>query len=120
METSIIIKIRTEVLTWNGVTALPHRFGGIEFRFGKREVGHMHGDYLVDIPFPMKIHDDLITKGIVEKHHILPDSGWISFYIKEDKDIETAIALFRKSYDLAFKQKQKRKISDNQRKEFDQ
>jgi len=31
-------------------------------------------------------------------HHILPDSGWISFRIKKEKDIEHTILLFRISY----------------------
>ena len=26
--------IRSEVLSWDGVSARPHRFGGIEFRYG--------------------------------------------------------------------------------------
>jgi hypothetical protein len=29
---------------WPGVTVEPHRFGGIEFREGRREIGHLHGD----------------------------------------------------------------------------
>ncbi|HYS98071.1 MAG TPA: luciferase family protein, partial [Candidatus Dormibacteraeota bacterium] len=38
--------IREAVTSWPGVTALPHRFGGIEYRFGKKEMGHVHGDRL--------------------------------------------------------------------------
>ncbi len=30
---------------WPGVTAHPHRFGGMEYRLGKRELGHIHGDH---------------------------------------------------------------------------
>ena len=44
------------VLSWDGMAVAPHRFGGTEFRIGKREVGHIHGDSLVDIPFPKKIY----------------------------------------------------------------
>ncbi|HEY9385710.1 MAG TPA: luciferase family protein [Nitrososphaeraceae archaeon] len=39
------------------VTAEPHHFGGVEFRLNKKELGHMHSDRLVDLPFPMKIRD---------------------------------------------------------------
>ena len=35
---------------WSGITAQPHRFGGTEYRLGRREIGHVHGDHLVDIP----------------------------------------------------------------------
>jgi hypothetical protein len=36
-------KIHETVLSWPDVTAHPHRFGGTEFRLGKRELGHIHG-----------------------------------------------------------------------------
>ncbi len=92
------------VLGWPEVTAHPHRFGGTEFRLGKRELGHIHGDYLVDIPFPRKVRDEIVATGHAEPHHILPQSGWISFYLNETAAIERAIALFRQSFDLIAKQ----------------
>ena len=39
-------RIRTEVEGWDGVTSRPHRFGGVAFMLGKRELGHIHGDRL--------------------------------------------------------------------------
>ena len=97
-------KIRGTVTNWAGVTAYPHRFGGVEFRLGKRELGHMHGNALVDIPLPMKIRDELVAAGRVEPHHILPKSGWVSFYIREEGDIEKAIELLKLSFDIASQQ----------------
>ena len=98
-------KIHETVLSWPGVTAHPHRFGGTEFRLGKRELGHIHGNHLVDIPFPKKVRDDIIAAGRAEPHHVLPNSGWISFYLKEPGDIERAIALLQQSFQLAAKQR---------------
>jgi hypothetical protein len=43
---TIIESIKKEILNWPNVTAEPHRFGGLEFRLNKREMGHMHGDKL--------------------------------------------------------------------------
>jgi predicted DNA-binding protein (MmcQ/YjbR family) len=37
-------------------------------------------------------------------HHVLPESGWVSFYVGKREEIEEAIALLRRSYDLALKQ----------------
>ena len=88
-------------MSWAGVTAQPHRFGGTEYRFGAREIGHTHGDHLLDIPFPKRVRNELIAAGLAEPHHILPNSGWISFYIKRTDQVESAIALLRRSYDLA-------------------
>src|SRR6185503_5092880 len=95
------------LLTWEGMEAHPHRFGGTEFRICRREIGHIHGDVLVDIPFPKKVRDEIIAAGEAEPHHILLDSGWVSFYLRKEGDIQRAIALLKRSYDLALKQKSK-------------
>lgn len=98
-------RIHASVTSWVGVEAHPHRFGGTEYVIGKREIGHIHGDRLVDIPFPIKVHDELVAAGRAELHHILPESGWVSFYLRQEADVDSAIALLRTSYDIAAKQK---------------
>ena len=98
-------RIKQTLLSWEKVVARPHRFGGTEFCLGTREIGHIHGDYLVDIPFPKKMRDEIVAAGEAEPHHILPDTGWVSFYLRKDGDVERAIALFKRSYDIALKQK---------------
>ncbi len=91
--------------SWEGVTVQPHRFGGVEYVIGKREIGHIHGDHLVDIPFPKKVRDELVAAGRAEAHHILPETGWVSFYLRQPEDVEKAIALLQQSYQIAQKQK---------------
>jgi hypothetical protein len=76
------------VLSWEGVTSHPHRFGGTEFRLGKRELGHIHGDHLLDIPFPKKVRDEIVSAGLAKPHHILPESGWVSFLFEREDDIQ--------------------------------
>lgn len=49
----------------------------------------------------MKVRTRLIAEGKVEPHHVLPESGWITFRFKKEADIDAAIELFRLSYDLA-------------------
>jgi predicted DNA-binding protein (MmcQ/YjbR family) len=61
----------------------------------------------VDIPFPKSVRNELVAAGAAEPHHILPESGWISFYIKRDDQVQTAIALLRRSYELAIARKNK-------------
>src|SRR5258705_10159224 len=97
--------IQKAVLEWPGLTAHPHRFGGTEYRIGTREIGHMHGDSLIDIPFPTKVRHEIVAAGRAQPHHILPDSGWISFYVREPVDVERGIELLRLSFDLAVQQK---------------
>jgi hypothetical protein len=100
-------QITVEVLNWTGMSAVPHRFGGSEFRWGTREIGHLHGDHLLDIPFPKRIRDEIVAAGEAEPHHILPDSGWISFYLREPEDVQKAIALLRRSYELVLERRGK-------------
>ena len=94
-------RIAEAVMEWPGVERAPHRFGGTEFRLGKRELGHLHGDALVDLPFPRKVRDELVAAGRARPHHVLPDSGWVSFSIESPDDVERAIALFRHAYESA-------------------
>ncbi len=96
-------KIHQAVTSWNGVTAEPHRFGGTEYCLGKREIGHVHGDHMVDIPFPKKVRDELVSAARAEPHHILPDTGWVSFYIENEADVMRAIDLLHLSFELASK-----------------
>jgi len=102
-------RLITEVVSqWEGIAHEPHRFGGVEFLLGRREIGHVHGDYLVDIPFPIAVRRELVAAGTAEPHHVLPDSGWISFYIRSPEDVGHAIDLLRRSYDLAIHQRTRR------------
>jgi len=86
---------------WSGITSQPHRFGGTQYCLGRREIGHVHGDSLVDIPFPKTVRNELVTGGRAEPHHILPDSGWVSIYLKQAPDVDRAIELLRLSFEIA-------------------
>jgi hypothetical protein len=105
--------INTAVVGWDGVSQHLHRYGGTEWRLGRREIGHIHGNYLVDIPFPKKVRDEVIGAGEAEAHHILPDSGWISFYVRQPDDVAQAINLLHRSYKLAVEQQARRKSTGN-------
>jgi hypothetical protein len=94
-------RIAAEVTSWPEVEQAPHRFGGVEFRVGKRELGHLHGDRLADLPFPRRVRDELVAAGRAEPHHVLPESGWVSFRIASADDVEPAIGLFRLAYERA-------------------
>ncbi len=94
-------RIDNAVQIWRDVALRPHRFGGTEYLLGRREIGHVHGDSLVDIPFPKKVRDELVTAGRAEPHHILPKSGWVSIYLGQPSDVDRAIELLHLSYEIA-------------------
>lgn len=39
------------------------------------------------------------VEGKAEPHHVLPQSGWISYYIGSTSDVAPVVALFRLNYD---------------------
>ena len=90
----IAARIAAEVLTWDGVTEHPHRFGGREFRLGKRELGHLH-DSWADLPFTSRIREMLVETGRATPHKF-GVKGWVS----RDLDDEV-VELFRLSYERA-------------------
>jgi len=101
-------RIQSEVTGWEEITAAPHRFGGVEFKIGHREIGHVHGDSLVDVPLPKRVRDELVASGEAKPHHVLPKSGWVSVYLDEASDVHRAIAILRRSYEIAREQKDRR------------
>ena len=75
------------ILKWPGITAEPNPFGGIEFLTNKKEMEHLHGEKLADLPFPVEIRRDLVASGRALPHHIYPESGWVSYWIRNSGDI---------------------------------
>lgn len=91
-------RIAGEVLSWPEVTQRPHRFGGVEFSCRGKELGHLHGDHLCDIPLPKRLRDEYVACGMAVPHHILPQSGWVSIYLRSDRDVANAIEILRHRY----------------------
>ena len=101
-------RINRVVLSWPGVEGHPHRFGGTEYRLGRREIGHVHGQSLVDVPLPRRLRDELIAGGRARPHHVLPESGWVSVPVRSMEEADAAIGILRISYDIARGQLAKR------------
>jgi Ni,Fe-hydrogenase I large subunit len=93
-------RIEREVASWDRVTMHAHRFGGREFRVGKRELGHLHGERWADLRFHKTLRDMLVETGRAQPHHVLPETGWVSTPIS-DENVDEVIELFRLSYERA-------------------
>jgi Family of unknown function (DUF5519) len=91
-------RLEETVASWSRISVYPHRFGGREFRFANAEVGHVHNGGVVDIPFPRSIRNALLTEGLAEEHRWVPNSGWVTFRVRSDKDLQHGIWLMRLSY----------------------
>lgn len=93
-----VSRFEEEILKWPNVSAHAHRFGGREFRLGKAEIGHIHIGGILDIPFPKSLHDVLLRDGLAEEHRWVPDSGWITAYVRNDEEWKHGIWLMELSY----------------------
>lgn len=92
---SAIALILAEVGGWPGVSLAPHRFGGTAFRLGRGELGHVHPNGLLDIAFPKPMRDELVAGHRAEPHHVLTESGWVTFRLHGDADVPHALDLLR-------------------------
>jgi len=92
--------IIAEVTSWPDVTTQPGRFGSTQFVVGKREVGHVHGDSVVDIPCRKERCKEWIEGGRAEQHRFAPAFG-ISVFLRQEEDINNALSLLRESYNMA-------------------
>lgn len=90
-----------EIGRWPGVTTGDNGRMGVEFRYGKIELGHMHGRHVAHMPMPKRLRDELIAAGQATPHPVMPDSGWVQLIIATLTDEKKTIELFRQNYDRA-------------------
>jgi hypothetical protein len=90
--------IEVEVSGWKGISVGVHKYGGIQFNYNGKEIGHIHSNGLLDVLFNRKIKCQLMNEGLINNHHIFSNSGWISFYIKTKEDGVYAKELLRMAY----------------------
>jgi hypothetical protein len=95
---AIVEQIQREVASWPGVSVEAHRGGMVFFQVGRREIGHLHGSRFADLPFPVRIREQLVAAGRADLHYLHPKSGWITCYVRGEGDIEAIIELFRLNY----------------------
>jgi hypothetical protein len=96
--TSAYRKVKDVVSAWPNISVRPHQFSSEQFRFGNAEVGHLHTFGMLDVPFSRNIRDLLVEKRLTEEHHFIPNSGWTTFRLRDDRDVDRAVWLLRVSY----------------------
>ena len=90
-----ISAIESTVRGWAGMRAGIHRLGGIGFFCRGKETSHIHGNGLLDCFVGRAKRDRLVASGRALPHHVFPNSGWISFWIEDESDVEAALRLIR-------------------------
>lgn len=86
-------EIEKRALALPDVRLRTHRLGGTEFARGPRELGHLHGNGLLDLRVGRAQRDALVAAGHAEPHHVFTESGWISFWVRCEADVPAALTL---------------------------
>ncbi|HEV2812710.1 MAG TPA: luciferase family protein [Solirubrobacteraceae bacterium] len=100
--TSPSTRIVEEATSWPGVEAGPGRRGELAIRFGRRELGHLHGDRSAHFSFPKDVWAELFAAGRIVHHPVFPGKeGPAARAIASEDDIRDVIALLRLNYERA-------------------
>ena len=78
-----------------GVGCCVHRYGGIGFVRGGREFAHLHGNGLLDVELTRDRAVALTEAKRAEPHHVFGPSAWVSYWVREEGDLDGALALIR-------------------------
>src|ERR687893_673166 len=119
MNDELLTMVERDVLSWPGVTKERKRGGGpgqggfwvppaTVYRFGRRQIGHIHDTGVADLTFPRETHDKLIHDGRA-KPHGAGFANVVSYHIREPEDVPGAVELFRMSYERAKESAERRK-----------
>jgi hypothetical protein len=93
-------RITEEATSWPGVRAGPGRRGEVAFTVGRRQIGHLHGDYAAHFSFPKQLWAELFEHGRIGYHPVFPGKpGMAARRIDDDADIQDVIELLRLNYD---------------------
>jgi hypothetical protein len=96
----LLTMVELEVLKWPGVTSEPGSFGATSFRYGKREIGHIHHDRIADLPVTTEMREDILTRGRARLHRA-GVKGYISYPLEDQEDVSVVLEILGRNYDRA-------------------
>jgi len=100
MDDELLAEVEREVLIWPGTTSEPGRFDSVAFRYGKREIGHIHRDRIADLPVTRETREDLLTRGKARPHRA-GSKGYISYPMEDREDVAAVLEILGRNYDRA-------------------
>jgi hypothetical protein len=110
MNDELLTMVEREVLSWPGVSKETAKGDQSQdgfwvpsatvYRFGRRQLGHIHGTGVADLTFPREIHDEVISDGRA-KPHGAGFASVVSYHIRKLEDVPGVVELFRINYERA-------------------
>jgi RNA polymerase sigma factor (sigma-70 family) len=96
---SVAERIISEALSWPGVYREEGHLGSVVLRVRGREVGHLHGDAVADVPLAPELRDHLVAGEATHEDQWQHESGWVRVLLETDEGAQQARALLRVSYE---------------------
>lgn len=112
MKDELLAEVERNVLGWPGTTSEPGRFGAVAFRYGRREIGHVHMDRIADLPVTPQMREDLLARGRARPHRA-GSKGYISYPMENGKDVSSVVEILARNYDRAMAAAERRAASQN-------
>jgi len=88
-------RIIGDALSWPGVHREQGELGSVVLRVGRRELGHLHGDAVADVPLAPELQDRLVKDGPALER----ESGWVTVPLETEQGVRQALALLRANYE---------------------
>jgi ribosomal 50S subunit-associated protein YjgA (DUF615 family) len=106
--------LEREVLRWPGVSKEPGRFGATSFRYGKREIGHLHHDRIADLPVTAEMREHVLSEGRARPHRA-GVKGYISHPLENEEDVAAVLEILNQNYDRAKAARRASQTTEGQR-----
>jgi hypothetical protein len=110
MNAEILASVEREILAWPGVSKVSFAGGrgqggfwvspATSYRFGRRDLGHIHVTGEADLPVSQKDYHELITAGRAQPHGA-GFKGVVTYTIRTPNDVARVVELFRLNYERA-------------------
>ena len=100
MSDELLAEVELRVLGWPGTTSESGRFHSVAFRYGKREIGHVHRDRIADLPVTPEMREEVLSKGRAGPHRA-GSKGYISYRIEDGQDVSAVLDILARNYERA-------------------
>ena len=106
--------LEREVLRWPSVSKEPGRFGATSFRYGKREIGHLHHDRIADLPVTAEMRERVLSEGRARPHRA-GVKGYVGHPLENEAGVAAVLEILNQNYDRAKAARRASQTTEEQR-----